>query len=229
MLSQPSHPDLMLVTADEVWDGTVPPQLVAYRQALCTVVDWAWHYLCRPHPELGRRGPVCPYTRLSLDAGTFYLAVRPGRPTGAAEVTELLESYRDWFTEIEPMDGQASQLKTILVLFPDLPAEDRTLIIDATQQRLKSEYVARGLMIGEFHDGPPDKAGLWSQEFRPLRSPVPLLAIRHMVPTDLAFLEHDPVYLSAYLDRFAGQVPANMLARLHRALTRFDLAEGGIR
>jgi hypothetical protein len=229
MLTQPGNPDRNLVTADEVWDCAVPPQLAPYQQALRTVVDWAWQYLCRPHPELGRRGPVCPYTRLSLDAGSFYLAVRPGRPSGAAEVTELLESYRDWFTELEPREGAGSQLKTILVLFPDLPAEDRSSIIDETQRLLKSEYVARGLMIGEFHDGPPDKAGLWSTEFRPLRSPVPLLAIRHMVPTDLAFLEGDPAYLSAYLDRFASQVPSAMRGRLTNALARFDLAEGGIR
>jgi hypothetical protein len=229
MLSHPTDPARVLVNSREVTDGVLPASLAGHREPLLSVVDWARHYLCQPHPELGRRGAVCPYTRLSMSGDNFHLTVRPGRPGGPAEVTRLLEGYRDWFADIEPRVGPDSQFKTILVLFPDLRPPDRTTIIDATQRLLKSEYVARGLMIGEFHDGPPDKAGLWNPAFRPLHSPVPLLAIRHMVPTDLAFLESEPHLLTAYLDRFAGQVPAPMRDRLARAMARFDLAEGGAR
>merc|ERR1711916_366615 len=47
-----------------------------------------------------------------------------------------------------------------------------------------------GLMLGEFHMH-TNTSGLRSTSFRPLRAPFPCLAIRQMVPSDLAFLAHD--------------------------------------
>lgn len=212
-----------LVEARQVLAGLLPAELVAYERPLRVIVDWAGEYLCRPHPELGRRGHVCPYTRSALTAGTFHLGVVPGQPAGPDEVAEVLRDYRERFVELEPRDGPNSALRTILVLFPDLLPAQREQVIDGTQRLLKSEYVASGLMLGEFHDGPPDRAGLWSRDFRPLRSPVPLLAIRHMVPTDLAFLEGDEEHLAAYLARFADQVPSAMRSRLVAAMAHFGL------
>lgn len=212
----------LLVTAQQVHTDELPPVLRGYRSALRSVVDWAWRYLSRPHPALGRRGHVCPYTRLSLTTSRFHLAVRPGRPSGPAEVTALLERYRDRFGELEPTQPPDNQYKTILVLFPDVLRPHWSALIDASQRLLKPGYVARGLMIGEFHNGPPRAAGLWNADFRPLRSPVPLLAIRHMVPTDLAFLESEPQYLAAYLDRFGDAVPAALRPRLERARAALD-------
>jgi len=65
-------------------------------------------------------------------------------------------------------------------------------------------------MIGEFHNGPPDKGGLWNPAFRPLRSPVPMLVVRHMVPTDYPFLRDDPDQSRAYLRLFGDQVPVQL-------------------
>jgi hypothetical protein len=57
-------------------------------------------------------------------------------------------------------------------------------------------------MIGEFHPGPPPAPGLWNADFRPMRSPLPLLAVRHMVAADTPFLRGDPEHLAAYRRRF---------------------------
>jgi hypothetical protein len=64
-------------------------------------------------------------------------------------------------------------------------------------------------MLGEFHPFSPTP-GLRNSHFRPLRSPVPLLAIRHIVESDVDFLiaPNDPAptrvkSLKAYL-KFLG-------------------------
>jgi hypothetical protein len=75
-------------------------------------------------------------------------------------------------------------------------------------------------MIGEYHEGPPDKAGLWNSRFRPLRSPVPLLAIRHMVPTDFPFLSLDDDHVAAYLQLFGDRVPTHLQPQVSAATAR---------
>jgi len=198
----------------------LPEAVRPYEQCLRATLEWVRQYLCRPHPDLGRKGDVCPYAESSVLKGTFHMAVYPNRPADPGEITELLTRYRDWFVGLEPRTGAAAQFKTIVVLFPELDSPEGRALIDATQQLLKSEYVAHGLMIGEFHNGPPDKPGLWNPEFRPLRSPVPLLAIRHMVPTDLPFLRDDQQHVAAYLTRFADRVPAYLTSQLPTWETR---------
>ncbi|MGI5282054.1 DUF6875 domain-containing protein [Nonomuraea polychroma] len=209
MIRHPYDDSLVLFDPADVEPDLAPHPLIGEHQAdLRAVVAWARAYLCRPHAELGRRGPVCPYAQASLDRGTFLLAVQPGGGHTVASLSTLLAPYRDWFLDLAPRGGAAAQSTTILVLLPGM--RDARQVIDAAQRELKDAYVVHGLMIGEFHDGPPDKSGLWNPDFRPLHSPVPMLVIRHMVPTDLPFLVSDETHLAAYRDLFGEQVPGHL-------------------
>ncbi|WP_216216773.1 DUF6875 domain-containing protein [Amycolatopsis aidingensis] len=210
MLTHPTRPVYPLVEPADFAAEELPHAVAEYEVALRRIHGWAREYLCRPNPDLGRRGDVCPFTSASLRKGLFLISVHPGRPERPADLAELLLHYRDWFTELSPSTEPESQFKTILVLFPNLT--DVTLI-DRTQGALKREYTEAGLMIGEFHPGPPDKGGLWNPDFRPLRAPLPLLAIRHMVPTDFPFLRDDEVTVAAYRDRFGDPLPHTSAAR----------------
>ncbi|QTR03710.1 hypothetical protein J7S33_01245, partial [Saccharothrix algeriensis] len=198
----------------------LPDAVAAHEQALRTVFAWAADYLCAPHPELGRRGDVCPFTDSSLKKGLFLLSVHAGGHDDPAELARLLLPYRDWFAELEPRTGTSAQFKTILVLFPDLTARAQWAVVDRAQELLKADYARDGLMVGEFHPGPPDKAGLWNPGFRPLRSPVPMLAIRHMVPTDFPFLRDDDATLAAYLRHFGDRVPTHLRGDVRAAADR---------
>ncbi|MEU5583212.1 DUF6875 domain-containing protein [Streptomyces huasconensis] len=202
MLIRESSARPALVELDDLARNDLPPWLGKHEESLREIVEWASSYLARPHPEVGRKGHVCPFVKTSMNRGLFYLAVEPGIPKSSAETAEVLRVYRDWFVELARQYGGAAQYTTILVLFPDLPSDRVAEIIENTQVLLKADYVSHGLMIGEFHDGPPAKGGLWNPEFRPLKSPVPLLAIRHMVPTDLPFLQDDPEQLAEYRRRY---------------------------
>ena len=126
---------------------------------------------------------------------------RECEPTSAAELAFAIRPYRDWFLQLAPRADPDAAFTTIINAFPQLTDY---AIVDETQRALQRLFVRDGLMVGEFHDGPPDKPGLWNPDWRPLRSPVPLLAIRHMVVTDLPFLVHSPDLVAVHRGLFAG-------------------------
>lgn len=207
MRTHPADPRLYLVEPTDLKADPPPARVQEDLEPLRTIVSWATEYLSRPHPELGRPGAVCPFTPPALRRNLFFLTVIRGAELRLEDVGDVVRAYRDWFMELPPMDPRQAQYKTINIIFPDLPEAAWKTLIEATQDRLKAEYVPLGIMIGEFHPGPPDKAALWNPDFRPLRCPLPMLVIRHMVPTDFVFLRDRPDFMSAYLRLQGGRVP----------------------
>jgi Domain of unknown function (DUF6875) len=173
------------------------------------IAAWAVDFLSAPHPQLGRRGPVCPYTRPSMDNDSFLLAWA-GREHDLPSIESTVEQYRRWFLELrEQLDGAREQhLLTILVVLPRIDRTDSGPL-DALQARLKDTFVRAGLMVGQFHPH-CEQSGLWNEDFRPLKAPIPLLAIRQMVSSDLPFLLDSASHLSAYLNRFAPEIPGHV-------------------
>jgi Cys-tRNA(Pro) deacylase len=226
MLTWQQDPSLVLVELSDLRREPPPEPIAEVVEPLRRTVAWAEEYLCKPHPELGREGPVCPFVQAAMRKGLFLLAVCRGRDFDQPEVRERIMRYRDRFLALPPQEGSEAAFKTVLILFPDLTEEDVPRLIDATQQALKPIYVEKGLMIGEFHAGPPRKAGLWNPDFRPLRSPVPMLVIRHMVPTDFAFLRDEKELVEAYLDRYGDGVPAHLRGQVQEVAGRFGVPFG---
>ncbi|MEU4805775.1 DUF6875 domain-containing protein [Actinosynnema sp. NPDC023587] len=216
MLTHPSDPRRVLVERSDLDPISLPPELSRYEIHLRATFDWGRAYLTNPHPDLGRPGSVCPFASASLTRDRFFLAVQPGSPTDPLEPVETLRFFRDWFLDLAPRSQPSAQITSIMVLFPDVPQHAAESLVDGVQALLKPEYVKQGLMIGEFHNGPPAKGGLWNEDFRPLRSPVPMLALRHMVPTDYPFLRDDPEQVRVYLELFGDQVPAQLRDQVER-------------
>jgi hypothetical protein len=227
MLTHPIDPSRVLVERSDLDPLALPAFLRRYEIHLRAIFDWGERYLSSPHPELGRGGNVCPFAQPSLLRGRFFLAVEPGRPTAGPQLVETLHLYRRWFLDLAPRHRPSAQLTTILLLFPDAPHDEVSVVVDTVQHALKAQYVAEGLMIGEFHNGPPPKGGLWNAEFRPLRSPVPMLVVRHMVPTDYPFLRDDPQQAGAYLRLFGDQVPVQLREQVENDRLARELDEAG--
>jgi Cys-tRNA(Pro) deacylase len=224
MLTSPNRPGGFLVEVPDLKSpGALPEPANAYEEPLRTIFRWAEDYLCQPHPELGREGPVCPYVRSAMRKGLFFLTVCPGTDLTPERVEAQITNLRAWFLELEPRRGNDAIFKTILCLFPGVELERTPGLIDSIQEKLRPAYVAHGLMVGEFHARPPEKAGLWNQEFRPLHSPVPMLVIRHMVATDLAFLKDDRNLVAFYLRRFGSSIPAHLREELRKVARRHGL------
>ncbi|MEM1206334.1 MAG: YbaK/EbsC family protein [Acidobacteriota bacterium] len=227
MLLHPRFSELFLLEPGDLCDGCLPAAALDAHGALDEIVSWAKTYLCNPHPELGRDGPVCPYVQGSMRKRAFYLTVYPGADLSPEDVEQRLAILRDWFQELSPSEGSQRIFQTVLCLFPDLSRDAVRITIDAVQDRLKPSYVEQGLMLGEFHDGPPDKAGLWNPDFRPLSAPIPMLVVRNMVATDFAFLKDDRDMMRHYLSRFGADLPAHLRADVAEAARRWQLPHAG--
>jgi hypothetical protein len=191
------------------------PELADLRQ----IAAWAVDFLTAPNRQLGRRGAVCPYTRPSMDNNSFLLAWA-GDEHDVQSIESTVDQYRRWFMELlERIEGAREQhLLTILVVLPGLDRTDSGPL-DALQGRLKDVFVRAGLMVGQFHPH-CEQSGLWNEDFRPLQAPIPLLAIRQMVSSDLPFLLDSASHLSAYLDRFASDIPSHVRRLLVARITK---------
>lgn len=167
--------------------------------------DWISNYLAQPHAELGRAGNVCPFAAPAITKDTLRVAVvrLTDETPKKSQITEAITSYRDAFLRLETSDDN-HMLQAILVVFPDVQSDEAADLIDTTKEELKAGFVEQGLMLGEFHPKNPSP-GLHNPTFKPLRGPIPMLAIRRMVNTDHVFLnrlDYDPATRLQYLEMY---------------------------
>lgn len=163
---------------------------------------------------------MCPFVPGSLQKQLLFGAVheQSGLDIDAVKAIMLREMER--FIALRPTAGNEAQFKSLLVIFPNLSEN----LIERAQAELAPHFVPNGLMVGEFHAGPPDKRGLWNEEFRPLYSPVPLLGIRHMVPTDILFLKGNAELFGEYVKIYGNAVPERFRAQFEEAAQQFGLS-----
>jgi hypothetical protein len=188
------------------------------RQALVDIARWSETFLVSDHPELGRTGPVCPFSKPSMKRGLFFLAYDEVSVDTGSTIGRIL-LYRDLHAEIAAeLNEKERQFLTIVILLPSFDEENPTELNDL-QAHLKDEFVTQGLMVGQFHPRCQER-GLWNQDFRPLQAPLPLLAIRYMVPSDLPFLVGKTRHVDAYLARFAAGIPTRVRTQLTELIAR---------
>ncbi|GHE08124.1 DUF6875 domain-containing protein [Streptomyces alanosinicus] len=161
---------------------------------------WLCDYISRPDPQLLRKGAVCPFVPAALQADAlragFHYEVSGKDPD---ELRSLLEEELVRFMRRPAEDS----LDSLVVVLPDL-GEDGYAALDDAHARLKDTAVAGGAMIGQFHPA-CDERSVRNDGFRVSRSPLPLLAIRHMASHDILFLHELPHWFAAYRERFGAQ------------------------
>jgi hypothetical protein len=195
------------------------------------VAAWVDDFLVKPHPDLGRTGSVCPFMPRALAKNLVTYAVVHTANRSQDDIDRVIGQFRSDFLRMEPTHGPEQTDKTIVVILPDVSEQDAPEMIDETHRRLKSDFVESGLMIGKFHPR-SEEGGLHNPGFRPLRSPVPLLAIRYMVDSDLPFLNraNDAVtdrvkFLEAYGQRFDGDEESRWARKSQAALDEIRVGE----
>jgi hypothetical protein len=198
---------------------------------LVSIVDWCENFLGKPSGLVGRSGNVCPFVPEAMMRGSLKFAVVSLTKRGVeavAEIEEMINACREHFLSRESVDGKIDIFGSMVLIFPDVTNEEAPMVIDPSQRELKPSFVREGLMLGEFHAFSPTP-GLRNKSFRPLRSPIPLLAIRHMVESDVDFLmaPNDPAptrvkSLKAYL-KFLG--PSLSIASQIKAKEALQVAE----
>ncbi|MEU7765782.1 DUF6875 domain-containing protein [Nocardia sp. NPDC049190] len=165
--------------------------------------QWTREHLCRPHPDLGRSGPVCPYTARAIAHEYLWVAFIEGRHIDTEHITAVVDDMNDLFPALPPQHKPEAKIKAFLAVFPDLTDYAN---IDTVQNDQKTRFVDKGLMIGQFYPGCATP-GLHNPDFHALDAPLPLLAIRYMAPTDFPFLNTRHEWIDTYLKIFAPSIP----------------------
>jgi hypothetical protein len=199
-----SRTEISLINLLDVTIKNIPEIYSKYANDLISFELWVTNFLAKSNPGLGRSGAVCPYIQYAKEKSFFKVGIFEENHPSKSEVLGLIAQLKDLFINMPPTDDKDSRFKTITILFPNLTNGEVTEIIDGVQLTLKPEFVKQGLMIGQFHEN-CQQPGLRNANFRPLQSPIPLLAIRNMVETDWPFLEGDEILEHAYKAHF-GQI-----------------------
>jgi hypothetical protein len=185
--------------------------------ALHAVADWISTFVARPHEDLGRAGPVCPFVPGALERKTLWLAAEQIVDRGVSHVVELMNGYKSLFLDAEPTDGDDADYKVIVVVFTDLSADRAQGVFDAVLQQLAvPSYVEDGIVFGPFYDG-NDATAIYNASFRPFQSPVPFLFVRQGVISDWKFFLDNQDWLNLWARRF-GQPAVHALAEELRRL-----------
>lgn len=187
-------------------------------EALAVLVGWVEGYLMNANVALGRTGAVCPFTRQAARINTARLAICE---VGAGDEVAAFHLIRACFRALEKIPAKTgmAHFRTVIVGFPNCADADGVAMLQRVQGRHKFYSLARNRMIGLMHPE-SDAPGLWNAEFRPLRAPLPVLAIRHMVEQDAPFAVRHPLLLAPYLMRFPLAGAKRLIAHARVGLER---------
>lgn len=164
------------------------------------LAEWVQSYLMRGHPALGRSGHVCPFTARSVRLSLLRIGISPLR---GADSAGILQTMRQALRALDAMPADRADriFRTIIVGFPNCADQSGIAALRDVQNALRHHSTLRGKMIGLFE--PNSQAeGLINREFRPLRAPIPALAIRMLVEQDAPFAKRNPLLLPLYLAKF---------------------------
>jgi len=179
--------------------------------ALQAVADWIKTFVVKPHKDLGRAGPVCPFVPGALERKTLWLAPEQTADQGAPDVVELINGYKSLFLDTQPIDGDDAIYKVIVVVFTDLSADRAQAAFDDVLQHLAvPSQVEDGIVFGPFYEGNEGTA-IHNASFRPFQSPVPFLFVRHGVISDWKFFLDNEDWLNLWARRF-GESAVHALA-----------------
>jgi len=207
-----------LYSVRAVLRGDVLGELSAEEHSLFqSTARWLDECISRPHPDLGRTGDQCPWTRRTLQLDRLYMAsVSSSSPAEVdAQMLGLLSAFHSLCTA-DPLDT----FRAIVGVFPGVENPGEAFVV-AAHRRLKPQFLHQRMMLGEFYPGCP-KPGIHNPAFRPLQAPHPVLVIRAMVEPDLCFLTDEDEFVEAYLSAFGQRGYSNLRQLLKQPDARID-------
>ena len=187
------------------------------REALHAVADWIKTFVAKPHKDLGRAGPVCPFVPGALERETLWLAPEQIADRDVPAVVELMNGYERLFLDARPTDGDDAKYKVIVVVFTDLSAHRAQGAFDGVLEQLAvPSYAENGIVFGPFYEGHEGTA-IYNSSFLPFRSPVPFLFVRYWVISDWKFFLDNEDLFNLWARRF-GESAVHALAEELRRL-----------
>jgi hypothetical protein len=186
------------------------------RNALHAVADWIKTFVTRPHKDLGRAGPVCPFVPAALERKTLWLAPERIADQSVLDVVQLMSGYKRLFLDLQSSDGDDVNYKSMVVVFTDLPADRAKDLFDSVLQHLGvPSYADDGLVLGGFYEGNEGPA-IYNPNLRPFAAPVPFLLMRHAVISDWKFFLDKEDWLNLWARRYGESAVQTLAEELRR-------------
>jgi hypothetical protein len=164
----------------------------AYRK----VSAWIDTHLAHSHP-FGQRGRICPGLPLSIERSALWFAHIVLKKSKAEAVKQILPWARR-FIETPPTTSPEKDVKAIILVLPHFEDHERGLLQEI-KNASKPYFVRCGLMLGTFN---PRADRYDSENDWPPRSPIPIIAVRHMIQSDYRFLGTSKMCRREYESRF---------------------------
>lgn len=171
------------------------------------LLEWVVEHLCQPHEDLGRPGPVCPFTHKALTRNLIEVAVVPEHVRSIEAIVHLAHGEASAFLQRHGLCP--SEQPSAIMVFRHFSAADCRHLLLPAHRAAKPLVVSQGLMLGEFFPG-HDLPGVRNPQFPAGEAPMPLLVIRRMVRQDADFLRSEPAHVFAsYQRRFGTDVTSS--------------------
>ena len=185
--------------------------------ALRSAADWITTFVARPNKDLGRAGPVCPFVPRASERKTLWFAPEQIANQSVPDVVELLNDYRSLFQRTLPIQSGDANYKAMVVVFTDASAgfAKKYFDDDRFQSLKRPSYADEGIVLGEFHERNNGSA-IRNPAFKPFRSPVPFLLMRHAVASDWMFFLDDEDWLISWARRFGESAVQALAEKLRR-------------
>ena len=164
------------------------------------VHGWIRDYLGRPHPDLGRKGPVCPFAAAALQDDALWVTFDDGIDGSSAWRLRLaLLRYAHAYAS-RARQASHPELTALMVILRRVPRE-RYARLDDLHSEMKTMLMTSDVMVSALHPE-STRPAVWNPKFHVLRAPFPAFAFRTMDVRDIVFVAQNPKAFRHYASRF---------------------------
>ena len=185
-----------------LWGGGGTAAFVTSSRAaqLSAVHTWIREYLGRPHADLGRKGPVCPFAVPALNDDALWVVFDDELDGGSVwRLRRAMLRYANAYAA-RARASPHPELTALLVVFSRIPRE-RFGVLDEMHAEMKTSLMTNDVMVSALH---PDstRPAVWNPHFHVLRAPFPAFAYRTMDVRDIVFVATNRKAFAHYATRF---------------------------
>ncbi len=191
-------------TSNSIYSMSEIFSIVKYLDDIKEAVKYI-NFAASPNPNKGSSGAVCPFLPKAIKNDTIRCAIIDNETFDVDTISTILDDYIKLFLDFSKGEKELKIYYSLIILFPNMNTKQSELLLTTIHKEYKKKMVYDGLMIGEFFPS-NEKVGLYSDSFHPLRSQVPMIAIRYLIPEDILFLNNDSDSIEDRIEYLKGYI-----------------------
>ncbi|WP_416069646.1 DUF6875 domain-containing protein [Streptomyces sp. AK02-01A] len=169
---------------------------------------WVYDFVAAPHRQLLRPGALCPALPLVLELRQLYwgpIDYAGMESSARVPVHGLASLLREALGgAVRILTASGDEYRTaVLWLIESVPRYAYRAVIEPAFLAIRAESVEAGIMVGCFHPYRQRRSRV-QPDLMTMRSPVPMIAMRRLMRSDLHSIKDEPRSLEAFHRYFAA-------------------------